>query len=107
VEIFTKFGARVEEETKALISRGQRLREVLKQPRFSGLGLAEQVVVFFMLNEGYLDSIKLENVSAFVNSKLHKVKTTMPDVIEEINSTGELTLTLKNKLINLFNGDNR
>ncbi len=107
VEIFTKFGARVEEETKALISRGQRLREVLKQPRFSGLGLAEQVVVFFMLNEGYLDSIKLENVSAFVNSKLHKVKTTMPDVIEEINSTGELTLKSKNKLIKLFNGDNR
>ncbi len=105
VEIFTKFGARVEEETRSLITRGQRLREVLKQPRFSSLGLADQVVVFFMLNEGFLDSIRLEDVRTFVESKLQKVKTKMPDLIEEINATGELTSKTKNRLMQLFNDE--
>ncbi|RMG69701.1 MAG: F0F1 ATP synthase subunit alpha, partial [Nitrospirae bacterium] len=98
VEIFTKFGAKVEEETRALITRGQRLREVLKQPRFSSLGLAEQVVVFFMLNEGFLDGIELQNVRAYVEDNLRKVKTEMPEIIKEIDTTGELTSKIKSRL---------
>ena len=34
VEVFTKFGAHLEEETLSLIRRGERLREIMKQPRF-------------------------------------------------------------------------
>ena len=107
VEIFTRLGAPVEEETRALITRGQRLREVLKQPRFSSLGLAEQVVVFFMLNQGYLDSIELQKVSPFVESQLLKVKQEIPEVIKEIETTGELTSKTKNRLTDFLTGETK
>ncbi|HEB76266.1 MAG TPA: F0F1 ATP synthase subunit alpha [Nitrospirae bacterium] len=91
VEIFTRFGARVEERTAALIRRGQRLREVLKQPRYSPLSLFDQVMTFFILNEGYLDSVDVEKVHGLVTEILKEVDREGGSVIEEIRSSGDLT----------------
>ncbi|NOY39326.1 MAG: F0F1 ATP synthase subunit alpha [Nitrospirae bacterium] len=91
VEIFTRFGARVEEKTAKLISRGQRLREVLKQPRYSSLGLFEQVLSFFILNEGYLDNIALEKVHGYIQELLKEIKREGRRLIEDIQTSGDLT----------------
>ncbi len=57
VEVFTKFGAHLEEETLSLIRRGERLREIMKQPRFQPFSLEQQVLSILVLESGRLDVI--------------------------------------------------
>ncbi len=102
VEIFTKFGAKVEETTRALITRGQRLREVLKQPRLAPLGLSEQVVTFFVLNEGFLDSVDLNRVKVYVSRIISHIRHEREDILKEIETTGELTTERENELRRLI-----
>ncbi len=98
VEIFTKFGARVEEETLRLINRGKRLREVLKQRRFVSFTLAEQVITFFMLNEGYLDGIEIGRVDSYVSDFLSYIKQERPEIMEEIDNTGQFTTRIEKEI---------
>jgi len=65
LEIFTKFGARVERSTREAIERGRRIKEVLKQPPHSPWPMEEQVLVFFAAHEGLLDPVPTERVAAF------------------------------------------
>lgn len=102
VEIFTKFSARVEKETLALINRGKRLREVLKQPRFASMTMPEQVITFFVLNEGYLDDIEVAHVSAYISELLEDIKDKRAEMIEEIATTGQLTMVAEKVLRNII-----
>lgn len=98
VEIFTKFGARIEEETRSLITRGERLREVLKQPRLSPLSMPEQVITFFILNEGYLDKVDVAHVRGYVSRLLQYIQAKRAEIIEEIETTGQLTSKTEDEL---------
>ncbi len=98
VEIFTKFGARVEEHTRALIRRGERLRELLKQKRLAPMSMAEQVVTFFVLNEGYLDRVGLDRVRQIMATILFQLQNSAPEVLSEIETTGELTTETQQRL---------
>ena len=64
VEVFTRFGSRVEEQTRRLLVRGARVREVLKQPPFRPVPLGEQVAVLLALEEGLYDELPVERVAA-------------------------------------------
>ncbi len=65
LEIFTKFGARVERRTQEAIERGRRIKEVLKQPPHSPWTMGEQVLIFFALQEGLLDRVPVPRVAAY------------------------------------------
>lgn len=62
MEAFSRFGTQLDEETRNQLRRGRRVREVLKQPRFSPLGVAEQVAVLLAVNSGLLDDVAAEDV---------------------------------------------
>ena len=59
VEAFTRFGSRLEEESLKLVRRGERLRELLRQPRFATCPLEDQVLGFVVLESGALDAREL------------------------------------------------
>jgi F-type H+-transporting ATPase subunit alpha len=90
-EVFTKFGAKVEDETARLIHHGERLREILKQPRFSVFSVEDEVLTFFMLDSGALEAVGLNAVPDVCNELLGRVKKAMPDIIRKINETGRLS----------------
>lgn len=64
VEVFSRFGGRVEASTQQLLSRGVRTRELLKQGPAEARSLAEQVALLLALQEGYFDSVPPEQVAA-------------------------------------------
>jgi F-type H+-transporting ATPase subunit alpha len=59
---FSKFGADLDESTLALLHKGERLTELLKQPQFSPMPVAFQVLSIFSGVNGYLDNISVEEV---------------------------------------------
>ena len=90
VEIFTKFGAHVEEETAKLIKRGERLREILKQPRFHPFSLEEEVVSFLIPESGMLDVVDIASVEKVYRDILHQTKQTFPEIMKKIKQEGRL-----------------
>ncbi|MEX1300444.1 MAG: F0F1 ATP synthase subunit alpha, partial [Desulfotignum sp.] len=63
LESFSRFGARLDEETQTKLSRGRRIREILKQYRYSPLPAADQIAVLIALTHGVLDNIALADIS--------------------------------------------
>ncbi len=101
LEIFTRLGVKVFGETERVIRRGRRLRELLKQERFRHYQVEEQVVIFFLLNEGFFDELKVEEVNGRADRLLELIKRRNPEVLEEIRKTKVLTEELKDKLRSL------
>jgi F-type H+-transporting ATPase subunit alpha len=98
VEVFTKFGAHVEEETAQLIRRGERLREVLKQPRFHPYTLDEEVLSFLIVEAGVLDTVDLVSVEAACRYILQGMKQAFPELMKRINLEGRISETDLDKL---------
>jgi F-type H+-transporting ATPase subunit alpha len=90
VEVFTKFGAHLEEETAKLIRRGERLREILKQPRFHPFTLEDEVLSFIILESGVLDTVEITAVDSVCKEILKKLRSAFPEVMERIHDGGRL-----------------
>jgi F-type H+-transporting ATPase subunit alpha len=90
VEVFTKFGAHLEEDTAKLIKRGERLREILKQPRFHPFSLEEEVVSFLIPESGILDVIDISSAEKVYKDILDQTCRTFPDLMNNIRQEGGL-----------------
>jgi len=90
VEVFTKFGAHLEEDTAKLIKRGERLREILKQPRFHPFSLEEEVVSFLIPESGILDAIDISSAEKVYKDILDQTCRTFPDLMNNIRQEGGL-----------------
>ena len=90
LEVFTKFGARLEEETAKLLGRGTRLREILRQPRFHPLSIDEEVMTLLAVNSGALDGFEPQLAEKACKDILASIKKDLPLVMEEIRDKGVL-----------------
>ena len=90
VEVFTKFGAHVEEATAQLIKRGERLREILKQPQFHPFTLEDEVLSFIILESGVLDNVAITLVDKVCKEITNAAKTAFPEIIRRISQDGLL-----------------
>lgn len=62
LEVFTRFGARLEASMEAKIKRGRLLREILKQGRLSPLPIEFQLAWLMGFNRGYFDDVSPEKI---------------------------------------------
>ena len=62
LEVFTRFGARLEASMEAAIKRGRLLRELLKQDRLSPLPPTSQLSWLVAFNDGLLDAVEPDAV---------------------------------------------
>jgi F-type H+-transporting ATPase subunit alpha len=65
LEAFSQFSSDLDASTLQQLSRGQRLRELLKQPQSSPKSVEEQVALIFAGTNGYLDNIPVSKVNQF------------------------------------------
>jgi F-type H+-transporting ATPase subunit alpha len=70
LEVFTRFGARLEASMEAAIRRGRVLREILKQDRLSPLNPEFQMAWLVAFNDGRFDAIEGETSVAAVLAAL-------------------------------------
>lgn len=62
LEVFSRFGSRLDERTRETLARGRAVREVLKQPQYDPLMAAEQMVMLVAATHGLLDNLSPERV---------------------------------------------
>nr|WP_321513739.1 hypothetical protein [uncultured Pseudodesulfovibrio sp.] len=63
LQAFARFGTRLDEETRAKLEHGRRVREIFKQDRFSPLTAGQQAAVLMAVTLGMFDSLPAERVS--------------------------------------------
>ncbi len=68
LEVFTRFGARLEASMERVIRRGRVLREILKQDRLAPLDIEFQMSWMVAFNDGLFDEMKIEDVSVFLST---------------------------------------
>ncbi|MEM9542392.1 MAG: F0F1 ATP synthase subunit alpha [Cyanobacteria bacterium P01_E01_bin.42] len=93
LEAFSQFASDLDPATQAQLARGQRLREVLKQPQYSPLAVYEQVALVYAGLNGYLDDIGAEKIVDFTQGFREYLKTSKADFAKSIASEKKLTDT--------------
>ncbi|NCJ08529.1 F0F1 ATP synthase subunit alpha [Synechococcales cyanobacterium C] len=75
LEAFSQFASDLDKATQNQLARGQRLRELLKQPQYSPLPVEEQVVIIYAGTNGYMDDIPLEKITQFTKGLREYIRT--------------------------------
>ncbi|HGG04315.1 MAG TPA: F0F1 ATP synthase subunit alpha [Aliiroseovarius sp.] len=81
---FAQFGSDLDAATQALLNRGARLTELMKQPQYSPLTNAEIVCVIFAGTHGYLDNIDVKDVGRFEAGLLAHLRQNNADLLADI-----------------------
>ena len=99
---FAQFGSDLDASTQKLLNRGSKLTELLKQNQYSPMTIAEQVVSIFTGVNGYLDDLELNQIRDFEKDLFELIKSSHSDIIESINSSGDLNDDISSKLTSII-----
>ena len=105
LESFTQFGSDLDASTKALLERGKRTIEVLKQDLHQILKMEEEAIILYCLTKGFLDDVEIDKIKSFESSLYADLKITEDGkaIAEHIRSTKQLPdVELMNKYITDF-----
>jgi len=91
LQAFSQFGSDLDRATVARLTRGERVVEILKQPQYQPLSMAEQVVVIYAATNGYLDDLPVESVREFEHGFLRSLKEDTPDILQDILDAKAIT----------------
>lgn len=107
LEAFSQFASDLDQATQKQLARGQRLREILKQPQSSPLSLEDQVTTIYAGTNGYLDTLPVNEVRSFLvelRQYLSTNKSKYGELIRETNTLNEeAEALLKEGLTDLLN----
>ena len=90
LEAFAQFASDLDEATKKQLLRGQKLTEVLKQPQYQPLSVAQQVSILFAANEGFLDEVDNKKISEYKKGWFEHLEANLPELVQRLNSGSNL-----------------
>ena len=95
---FAQFGSDLDKDTKAILDRGARMTELLKQPQYHPMPTEEQVASIFAASRGFLDDIEVKDVLPFESGMLEMLRTEKPDILADIRDRKKLDDDLEARL---------
>jgi F-type H+-transporting ATPase subunit alpha len=90
LETFARFGTRLDDETRKTLEHGRRVREILKQPQYAPIPVAEQMAVLLAGSEGLLDGIAPDEVAAAEATIRNTATTVLPEICSRIEAGEKL-----------------
>ena len=91
LQAFAQFASDLDQATQQQLARGARLRELLKQPQYSPLPVAEQIAIIYAGTNGYLDDIPAEKIVQFSKEFRDYLSTSKPRYGEIVRTEKKLT----------------
>ena len=95
---FAQFASDLDEATRKQLERGQRVTEVMKQPQYTPLSVAEMALALFTANEGVLDEVPVEKVVDYEEALLAFARDNHGDILDAINASGDYDDDIANQL---------
>jgi F-type H+/Na+-transporting ATPase subunit alpha len=84
LEAFSKFGSDLDATTKAVLDKGIRNVEILKQPQYSPMPVEKQIAVIFAGTRGLLKNVPVKRVRDFETEFLHHLEDHHSDILGEL-----------------------
>ncbi len=101
LEAFSRFGTKLDKETKLKLRRGRRLREVFKQKQYNTLSVPLQIAVLLALNYGVFDIIDIDDVQLAKEKIREAMKIHTDELYEKIAKGEKLKDDDKERIINI------
>ncbi len=87
LQAFAQFGSDLDADTKARLTQGERIVEVLKQPQNSPIPVEKQVIIIFAVVNRFLIDIPREKVSDFQNELFAYLDANYSEIADTIRDT--------------------
>jgi len=95
---FAQFGSDLDQATKAILDRGARMTELLKQPQYQPMPTEEQVASIYAASRGFLDDIEVKEVLPFEAGMLEMLRNEKADILADIRDRKKLDDDLEARL---------
>ena len=99
---FAKFGSDLDKATQALLARGSRLTELLKQGQYVPIPVERQVVLLYAGAKGYIDTYPENALKKYEQELLKYVEENHPDLYESIKTKKQIDSAIDEKLIKVL-----
>ncbi|MDI6750322.1 MAG: F0F1 ATP synthase subunit alpha [Pseudomonadota bacterium] len=87
---FAQFASDLDDATRKQLERGRRVTELMKQPQYSPLPIAEMAVSLFAVNQGFLDDIDSSKILSFESALHQYMRQQHGALMEKIENTKDL-----------------
>jgi len=101
---FAQFGSDLDASTQKLLSRGERLTQLLKQAQFSPLPFEEQTASIYAGTNGHLDDVGVDDVVRYEEAMLSHLRSDHGDILKTIRDSGDLSDDTKEALEKALTG---
>ncbi len=102
LEAFAQLGTELDKATQSQLDRGYRMVEILKQPQYKPMHVADQVMIIYAGTKGYLDKVPRTQVAGWEEQFLRFMREQRPEVrsalVKERKLTKEIEETLKSAI---------
>ena len=87
---FAQFASDLDEATRKQLERGRRVTELMKQPQYSPLSVAEMALTLYAVNNGYVDDVDVKECLAFENGLRGYMRARYSELMQKIDSSKDL-----------------
>jgi len=91
LETFSRFGTRLDENTRKIIEHGKRIRICLKQHELQPIPVPEQIVVLLALTDGLFDTVPINKMQEAEEALMKITKELPAEIIKSLFSDKELS----------------
>jgi F-type H+-transporting ATPase subunit alpha len=102
LEAFSKFGSDLDAATKAVLDKGQKNVEILKQAQYAPMAVEKQIAIIYCGTQGLLSDIPLEKVKEFEAEFLDYMELKHKDVLAAL-AQGKLSDDITGTLLSTAN----
>lgn len=95
---FTQFGSELDDATKAQITRGERMVEILKQDKYVPYPFEKQVIIIYIGTKGFLDDVPLDMIQIFENEFFEYLENEHLSIAHSIKQSKDLDSKVKEEL---------
>jgi F-type H+-transporting ATPase subunit alpha len=101
LEVFSRFGTRLDEATRKTLERGRRVREVLKQPQYAPKTVVEQITELLAVTSGLFDELPIAQIAGSQAAFCQAVTEKLPDLFTRITSGEILSDQLRQEILEI------
>ncbi len=95
---FAQFSSDLDKSTQSQLNRGLHLQEILKQPQYEPMSLANQVLVIFAGTQGFADQVPLDQMRSWETGLLRFMETSYPEIGRDIADKKRISDETREKL---------
>jgi F-type H+-transporting ATPase subunit alpha len=88
---FAQFASDLDRATRDQLTRGEKISEVIKQPQYQPLPVEKQVVILWVVTNGFLDDVPTARIREFEQNFYRFLEAERPELLSTLAAKPELT----------------